>query len=71
MKLNDKAFPQTLNDVSQYQWIESGLTKLEYFALHLMSASVSRGSVNGTPKEQAEYAVMLARALARELQAEE
>jgi hypothetical protein len=77
MKLTDKAFPQKLGDVTQYQWIESGLTKLEYFALHLMSASVNANdhsipqNMDGlTVKYHAKSAIMLARALAEELEAE-
>lgn len=41
MKIKKMAFPQKLGDVTQYQWIESGLSRMEYFALHLMCSSVT------------------------------
>lgn len=72
MKLEEKAFPQKLGDVTQYQWIESGLTKLEYFALHLMTAAVTADAKSlRTETQLAQNAIRLARALARELEAEE
>ena len=77
MKPERSAFPYKLNDVTTYQWIDSGLTRMEYFALHLMAASVTANDHSRpdwlTPdiaKAHAKSAVMLARALAEELENE-
>jgi hypothetical protein len=64
------AFPYKLEDVTKYQWIDSGLTKTEYFALHLMCASVAANDhanpswmTDEVAYDHARSAVSLARAL--------
>jgi hypothetical protein len=53
-------FDQTANAV--------GLTKREYFAVHLFEAAISKLSVNCTLQDKANYAVDAADALVRALQ---
>ena len=76
MKLNDLAFPFDGNAVHQQGG--SGLTKLEYAALHLMAATVKAN--NHSPpdwinqeiaEKHAKAAVLLARALMKEIENEQ
>lgn len=77
MKPERSAFPYNLKDVTNYQWIDTGLSKTEYFCLHLMAARVTANDHARpdymTPElaeEHAKNAVLLARALTKALENE-
>jgi hypothetical protein len=69
---NDNAFPAfpRLPGADPYEQV-GGLTKREYFAVHLFEAVVSRLSVNCTLQDKAKYAVEAADALMKALGNEE
>lgn len=69
---SDHAFPASPNLPGEVPRRESeGLTKREYFAVHLFEAVVSRLSTNCTLQDKAKYAVEAADALVKALGSEE
>lgn len=65
---DDSAFPSPTSDVPSLPRRErAGLTKREYFAVHLFEGVVSRLSVNCTLQDKAQYAVEAADALIKAL----
>ncbi len=68
---NDSAFPLLPGAPGVTSDTEvRGLTKREYFAVHLFEAVVAKLSVNCTLQDKANYAVEAADALLRALQAD-
>ena len=69
---SDQAFPAFPNLPGEEPGRESGgLTKREYFAVHLFEAVVSRLSVNCTLQDKAKYALEAADALVKALGSED
>ena len=75
---NRSAFPYKFNDITTYQFVDTGMTKLEYYALHLLTAVVAAGEANNKnglseslAKRYAETSVLLARALDKVVKGEE
>lgn len=68
---SDSAFPSPPpGDVPVPGVGQTGLTKREYFAVHLFEGVVAKLSVNCTLQDKAKYAVEAADALCRALSAE-
>lgn len=68
---SDSAFPSpSPGDVPAPGIGQTGLTKREYFAVHLFEGVVAKLSVNCTLQDKAKYAVEAADALCRALSAE-
>lgn len=69
---NDPAFPQSAPDGGGILDRNSvGLTKREYFAVHLFEGAIAKLSVNATLQDKANYAVEAADALCKALSAGE
>jgi len=69
---NDSAFPLPVSDESADRDASlGGLTKREYFAVHLFEAVVAKLSVNCSLQDKANYAVEAADALIRALATKE
>jgi hypothetical protein len=67
----DNAFPTPVaGDGAGPGGFQSGLTKREYFAVHLFEGVVAKLSVNCTLQDKAKYAVEAADALCKALSAE-
>ena len=70
---DDSAFPSPISASGGVPGLpgreDSGLTKREYFAVHLFEGVVSRLSVNCTLQDKAKYAVEAADALIKALAA--
>ena len=65
---DDSAFPHPVQDAGQLPVRDySGLTKREYFAVHLFEGVTARLSANCTLQDKANYAVEAADALVRSL----
>jgi len=68
---NDNAFPIPISGAEFDPGAScAGLTKREYFAVHLFEGVVARLSVNCTLQDKAKYAVNAAEALCKALSAE-
>ncbi len=68
---DDPAFPLPFPSADPSQIIPTGLTKREYFAVHLFEGVISRLSVNCTLQDKANYAVEAADALCKALSAKD
>ena len=68
---SDSAFPIDVPDSGPVPGASyTGLTKREYFAVHLFEGVIARLSVNCTLQDKAKYAVEAADALCKALSAE-
>ncbi len=69
---SDPAFPvPSFSPEGGEGWQATGLTKREYFAVHLFEGVIAKLSVNCTLQDKANYAVEAADALCRALSAGE
>ncbi len=63
----DSAFPRQIQDIQEQDAAYAGLTKREYFAVHMFQGVIANLSLNCTLDDKAKYAVEAADALIKAL----
>ena len=67
----ESAFPRQLQDLQEQDAAYAGLTKREYFAVHMFQGVIANLSLNCTLEDKAKYAVEASDALVKALGSEQ